>query len=193
MSVKLKYQGVLDLGGALGIQNGDVIIEFNGIKIDSMRVLTKVVGEAPVGKVATLKIWRNKKVLTKKIVLGRLEDTEQFKKKPKPTKKEHKEEDTLLKAFGIKVRDVTNKDVTNRILTTGTNGVVILEIKTDSTLSESPIQVGNIIIGLQNEQVKNVTDLENKLKKLKKSKNTSVLLTIIDFQNRSRFVGVKIK
>ena len=70
-----------------GIQNGDVIIEFNGIKIDSMRVLPKVVGEAPVGKAATLKIWRNEKVLTKKIVLGRLEDTDQFKKKSKPKKK----------------------------------------------------------------------------------------------------------
>ena len=176
-----------------GIQNGDVIIEFNGIKIDSMRVLPKVVGEAPVGKAATLKIWRNKKILTKKIVLGRLEDTEQFKKKSKPKEEENKEEDTLLKALGIKVRDVTNKDVTSRKLTTGISGVVIQEIKTEGALSDSPIQVGNIIIGLQNEKVKNVSDLESKLKKLKKSKNTSVLLTIIDSQNRSRFVGVKIK
>jgi serine protease Do len=176
-----------------GIQNGDVIIEFNGIKIDSMRVLPKVVGEAPVGKAATLKIWRNEKILTKKIVLGRLEDTEQFKKKPKTKKKENKEEDTLLKALGIKVRDVTDKDVTSRKLTIGINGVVILEIKTEGALSDSPIEVGNIIIGLQNEKVKNVSDLESKLKKLKKSKNTSVLLTIIDSQNRSRFVGVKIK
>ena len=176
-----------------GIQNGDVIIEFNGIKIDSMRVLPKVVGEAPVGKAATLKIWRNKKILTKKIVLGRLEDTEQFKKKSKPKEEENKEEDTLLKALGIKVRDVTNKDVTSRKLTTGISGVVIQEIKTEGALSDSPIQVGNVIIGLQNEKVKNVSDLESKLKKLKKSKNISVLLTIIDSQNRSRFVGVKIK
>ena len=55
-----------------------------------MRVLPKVVGEAPVGKAATLKIWRNEKILTKKIVLGRLEDTEQFKKKPKIKNKENK-------------------------------------------------------------------------------------------------------
>ena len=95
--------------------------------------------------------------------------------------------------MGIKVRDVTDKDVTSRKLTIGINGVVILEIKTEGALSDSPIEVGNIIIGLQNEKVKNVSDLESKLKKLKKSKNTSVLLTIIDSQNRSRFVGVKIK
>ena len=78
-------------------------------------------------------------------------------------------------------------------MTTGINGVVIQEIKTEGTLSDSPIQVGNIIIGLQNQKVKNVSDLESKLKKLKKFKNISVLLTIIDSQNRSRFVGVKIK
>ena len=175
-----------------GIQNGDVIIEFNGIKIDSMRVLPKVVGEAPVGKAATLKIWRNEKILTKKIVLGRLEDTEQFKKKLRPKKKKIRR-GYFIKSFGIKVRDVTDKDVASRKLTTGINGVVILEIKTEGALSDSPIEVGNIIIGLQNKKVKNVSDLESKLKKLKKSKNTSVLLTIIDSQNRSRFVGVKIK
>ena len=70
----------------------------------------------------------------------------------------------------------------------------ILEIKTEGALSDSPIEVGNIIIGLQNEKVKNVSDLESKLKKLKKSgKTLLLLLTIIDSQNRSRYVGVKIK
>ena len=45
-----------------GIKPGDVIIEFNGKKIKTMRELPKVVGEAPVGKSASVKIWRNKKI-----------------------------------------------------------------------------------------------------------------------------------
>ena len=45
-------------------KDGDVIIEFNGIKIDTMRELPKVVGEAPVGKERLLKIWRDKKIVS---------------------------------------------------------------------------------------------------------------------------------
>ena len=175
-----------------GVKDGDVIIEFNGIKIDTMRKLPKVVGESPVGKSATFKVWRNKKILTKTIILGRLEDTDEFKKKSK-TKKVEKKKDILLKSLGAKVRNITDQDISTRELKPGVTGVIIQEIQSDGVLSESSLRVGDIIIGLQNTKVKNVTDFESKLKKLIKSGNTSLLLTVIDSKNRRRYVGVKIK
>lgn len=175
-----------------GVKDGDVIIEFNGIKIDTMRKLPKVVGESPVGKSATFKVWRNKKILTKTIILGRLEDTDEFKKKSK-TKKVEKKKDILLKSLGAKVRNITDQDISTRELKPGVTGVIIQEIQSDGKLSESSLRVGDIIIGLQNTKVKNVTDFESKLKKLIKSGNTSLLLTVIDSKNRRRYVGVKIK
>lgn len=71
-----------------GLKPGDVIIEFNGTKVKTMRDLPRLVGQAPVGKAASLKIWRNKKEIIKSVVLGRLEDTAEFKQKtPAKTKK----------------------------------------------------------------------------------------------------------
>ena len=95
-----------------GIKAGDIILEFDGKKIDTMRTLPKVVANTKVGKSVQLKIWRDKKSITKRLVLGRLESSEEFKeKKTKITKKE-KEIETLK----ITVRDVTKEDITSRRL-----------------------------------------------------------------------------
>ena len=175
-----------------GIKEGDVIIEFNGIKIDTMRKLPKVVGEAPVGKEATLKIWRDKKIIEKSLVLGRLEDTDEFKQKSAPSKIE-KKDDILLKNLGAKVRNVNDQDVQARKLPTGKNGVIIMEIDENGPLAESTVQIGDVIVALQNNKILNASDFSNKIKKLISSGTKSLLLTVIDSQNRSRYVGVKIK
>ena len=58
-----------------GLQQGDIITEFNGQKVKTMRDLPRLVGEAEVGKPAKLKIWRKKRFITKTVVLARLEAT----------------------------------------------------------------------------------------------------------------------
>ena len=55
-----------------GIKDGDVILEFDGKLINEMKELPKIVAETEVGKTVKVKIWRNKKSLTKTILLGRL-------------------------------------------------------------------------------------------------------------------------
>ena len=46
-----------------------------------MRTLPKVVASTEVGKSVELKIWRNKKLISKRLILGRLESSEEFKEK----------------------------------------------------------------------------------------------------------------
>ena len=48
-----------------------------------MRALPKVVGSTKVGKSVQLKIWRNKKLITKRLTLGRLESSSEFKEQKK--------------------------------------------------------------------------------------------------------------
>ena len=62
-----------------GLKQGDIIVEFNEQKVKTMRDLPRLVGEAPVGITAKLKIWRGKRFITKNVILGRLEDTVEFK------------------------------------------------------------------------------------------------------------------
>ena len=55
-----------------GVKAGDIILEFDGKKIDTMRKLPKVVANTKVGKSVQLKIWRNKKSITKKLTLRQI-------------------------------------------------------------------------------------------------------------------------
>ena len=172
-----------------GIKPGDVIIEFNGKKIKTMRELPKVVGEAPVGKPASVKIWRNKKILTKNVVLGRLEDTAEFKQsiKPKVT------EDKSLSSLGINVRNINNNDANNRSKLKNKKGVIITNINPNGPLGMLPISVGDAIVAVQNSKIDNTKDFQSKISKLIKSGKKSILLTIVDLNNSTRYIGVKIK
>ena len=62
-----------------GIKAGDIILEFDGKKVDTMRTLPKLVAQTEVGKRVTLKIWRNQKLISKKVSIGRLESSKEFK------------------------------------------------------------------------------------------------------------------
>ena len=67
-----------------GVKSGDIILEFNGKKINQMKELPAIVAKTQVGKNVEVKIWRDKKELFKKIKLGRLETSSDFKpKQPK--------------------------------------------------------------------------------------------------------------
>ena len=61
-----------------GVKPGDIVLEFDGKQIKTMRNLPKIVANTKVGKKVDLKIWRNKKLISKKLTLGRLESSKEF-------------------------------------------------------------------------------------------------------------------
>ena len=71
-----------------GVKAGDIILEFNGERIQEMKQLPIIVARTKVGKKVKVKIWRDKKEIVKIIELGRLETSEDFKvaEKEKPSK-----------------------------------------------------------------------------------------------------------
>jgi serine protease Do len=97
-----------------GLKAGDIILEFDGKKINTMRELPKAVAGTAVGKSVVLKIWRNKKLISKRLTLGRLESSEEFKKK-KPIKPNTKKE-IKIDNLKIIVRAVNKLDISSRKL-----------------------------------------------------------------------------
>ena len=170
-----------------GIKAGDIILEFDGKKIDTMRKLPKVVANTEVGKSVKLRIWRNKKSITKKLTLGRLESSEEFKEKK--TKLVEKQEQ--IESLKITVREINNKDITSRKLNKNTNGVVITNIQNGSPLINL-LEVNDIILEVQKKPVKKTSDLKNIVDNIFKKGEKTLLLTIINKNNRRRYLGVKI-
>ena len=170
-----------------GIKEGDIILEFEGKKINNMKKLQNVVARTEVGKSVELKIWRNKKLISKRLTLGRLETSEEFKEtKPKIVKK-----DVDIQSLKIAVRDLNAQDITKRNLNKKTTGVVITEISNRSPLIKL-LSVSDIIIEVQKTSVKNSSDLNKIVNSIFKKGEKTLLLTIINKDNRRRYLGVKI-
>ena len=144
-----------------GLQQGDIITEFNGQKVKTMRDLPRLVGEAEVGKPAKLKIWRKKRFITKTVVLGRLEDTAEFKQQKTPTKSQEQ----TLSSLGIDIRNINDDDAKNRSKLRNKSGVIIKKIDPNGAMSLLAVRPGDAIVALQNTPIKNVRDFEKKLKK----------------------------
>ena len=170
-----------------GIKAGDIILNFDGKKIDTMRTLPKVVASTKVGKSVELKIWRNKKLISKRLTLGRLESSEEFKEKK--TKVVKKVED--IQKLKIAVRDVTNEDIAKRNLNKKTSGVVVTEIFSRSPLNNL-VNINDIIIEVQKTPVKSSSDLKRLVDNIFKKGEKTLLLTVINQNNQRRYLGVKI-
>ena len=170
-----------------GIKAGDIILEFDNKKIDTMRTLPRVVASTEVGKSVVLKIWRNKRLITKRLILGRLESSEEFKEKK--TKVVKKIED--IEALKIAVRDINEQDISSRNLDKKISGVVITEISNRSPLINL-LDINDIIIEVQKTPVKDTKDLERLVNNIFKKGEKTLLLTVINKNNKRRYLGVKI-
>ena len=170
-----------------GVKAGDIILEFNGEKISEMKQLPIIVARTEVGKKVIVKIWRNKKEITKEITLGRLETSEDFRVAEKSKPKKELSIDNLK----ISVREITKDDIKNRNLPNQTSGLVITKIDNDSPLKNS-IEVNSIILEAQKKKIRTVNDLNQAVKQVLNSSQKTILLVIYNSQNQRRYIGVKL-
>ena len=169
-----------------GIKSGDIILEFNKTPIKEMNELPKIVAQTEVGKTVEVKIWRNKKEITKKIKLGRLETSEDF----QVAKKKKDSNISEIKSLKISVRVLNEKDIEERKLPKQTTGLVITNIQNDSPINY--LKVNNIIIEAQKKKIRSINGLEKIVKTVLQSSEKTLLISIYNNQNQRRYIGVKL-
>ena len=173
-----------------GLKAGDIILKFDGKKIDTMKDLPKLVSNTKVGKTVELEIWRNKKLITKKLTLGRLESSDDYKAENKKVTPEPKTKNTEIEALKITVRNITTKDIKDRKLKKNLKGVVITNI-TNKSVVAGMLREGDIIIEVQKNKVLNSKQLNQLIESIYKKGEQTLLLTIINSSNQRRYLGVK--
>ena len=170
-----------------GVKAGDIILEFDGTNIKEMTELPKIVAQTEVGKTVEVKIWRNKKELTKKITLGRLETSEDFMSERKETDHNISE----IESLKITVRILSRKDIEDRKLPKNTSGLVITDIKKDSPVINY-LRVNDIILEAQKNKIKSIEDLEIVVNNVLQSDEKTILFVIYNNQNQRRYIGIKL-
>ena len=170
-----------------GVKAGDIILEFDGEKINQMKELPMIVARTAVGKKVEVKIWRDKKEIVKIVTLGRLETSEDF----KVSEKTESPKETEIKDLKITVRQINKEDIKSRNLPNQTSGLVVTKMANNSPLLSS-VEVNSIILEAQKKKIRNVNDLNQIVKQVLNSNQKTILLVIYNSQNQRRYIGVKL-
>ena len=172
-----------------GIKAGDIILEFDGKKVDTMRTLPKLVAQTEVGKRVILKIWRNQKLVSKRVLLGRLESSTEF----KAEKKAELDKSKYIKVESLKIsiRDLNKDDIAERKLPKNTTGVVVKEISEGSPLVF--VSVNDVIVELQKKKIINSNQFSILVKEIIKKGAKTLYLAIYNSSNQRSYITVKLK
>ncbi|WDM85488.1 Do family serine endopeptidase [Ehrlichia sp. JZT12] len=167
---------------------GDIILEFNGIKINSMSHLYQLVLKSSANDDIELTISRNGNITKVPVKVGKLEDFNLSGNEiNKDTFKSSELGLTLsdIKSHSLKSNYIEDEDEEDEI-----KGVVILNIDHNSDAATKNIRKGDIILQINQSKINNLSDFKDVMKKVRKNKSVALL---IKRDNASMFVTVKLK
>ena len=143
-----------------GIKPEDVIIEFNGKKIDSSDDLPWLVANSPIDKPAKVKLIREGKEITIEVKPARMPSSEELEKKYY-SKAERSSE------LGIEIENLSPQIMKKERLN---YGVRVKEVKEGSIADEADIRAGDIILELNNIKIHDVDQFVSVYRSIPKGK-----------------------
>ena len=127
-------------GAKAGLQVGDVVIEFNGKPVKRDAELVRMVGDAPVGSNATLKVLRNGQIISLNAKLAELP----AEKAAGQTAPETAPEPAAPTALGLTVTPIT-PELSQQLKLKDAKGVVVMAVKNGSPADQAGLLRGDVI------------------------------------------------
>jgi serine protease Do len=173
------------------IKPRDVILSFDGKEITEMRKLSRVVAEAKVGAEVDVVIWRDGKRRTVKAKVGELEEAEKLQSAAATSDNSAAPKGQTLDTFGLTLTEMSAELRDRYDIPAATKGVVVTKVQENSTAAEKGIRAGDVIVDINQHEVKTPNEVATRVKEARDAKRKSVLL-LIDRQGDLRFVGLRI-
>ena len=168
-----------------GLEPGDVILSFDGKKIERMRDLPRIVAETDIGTTVVVEIFRGGGLSTVEVTLGELEKAELV-----GLVGEQPEGDAqTLDRLGFTVDDLDGELAAELGLDDTLTGVVVTEVAADSPAMEKGVEPGDIIRRFGQRRVDSAADLAASVAETLDAGRSGVLL-LIERDGRERFVQI---
>ncbi len=137
-----------------GIQEGDIILSVNKIKVRNSSALVKQISNAVIGKPVILEILRDQKNIEIPVTVGRNESTAaETIQTAQPKLKSQ-----ILKSWrGLSVEEVTEQKA-QELRLANTNGVLVTEVAQNSPAQLSGLEKNDVIIAINKRRIHNLDD-----------------------------------
>ena len=171
-----------------------MVVRFDGKDIKEPKDLSRIVADTAVGKDVDVVIIRKGAEETKKVTLGRLEDTDKAKEASAKTKDEPAvEKPVTQKALGLDLATLS-KDLRGKYkIKDSVKGVIITGVDGTSDAAEKRLSAGDVIVEVAQEAVTNAADVKKRVDQLKKDGRKSVLLMVANGDGELRFVALSVQ
>ena len=150
-----------------GLQPGDVILAYNGKKIDEANNLPRLVGNTKPGQQAKLEVWRDGKRQTLNATIGEMPTQTAAARAPKPGAKEG---GVPADRLGISVRELTAPE---REKVGVEYGIVVLEVEPGATARVRP---GDVIVAVGQRRFKSLEEFQQLLEAQPKGSSVALLV-----------------
>lgn len=144
-----------------GVKEEDVVLSFNGQKVDNtVELSTRVAGTSP-GTNVNLQILRDGNEKSVSVKLGELT----------PEKAQLAQGQTTYSDLGLKVSNIS-PDLANKYnLPNDQKGVIVTAVEQNSTATQVGIQEGDVIIKVNRVDIHSVNDFNQEIRKVKPGEN----------------------
>jgi serine protease Do len=147
-----------------GLQNGDLIVGFDGKPIDDSRSLSRIVADTPIGKTVPIDVLRKSRKATYRIQIAKLEEGPPDRPGPKlsapaaPPKAKSR-----TSQLGLSLGMLDSEARAKFKLAASTKGVVVTDVDPLGPAADKNLHPGDVIVEVQNQAVKSPDEVETKL------------------------------
>jgi serine protease Do len=147
-----------------GIEQGDIILGFNGKNVSDSKELPRMLASTPIGEKAMIKLLRNGSISERTVKVGEMEE-----------EKTELAEDTSHKSLGLTVQEIT-PEIAQELGLEKDGGVVVSGVETGSPAYDAGIQPGDVIKSINQKPVTDVADFVKKAKSARGQENILLLV-----------------
>ena len=187
--------GISDLRGALvvsvekggpadaaGIKPRDIIIDFNGQEVETSSDLPRIVGNTIPDSSVIVKIWRDGSIQSVRVKVGEIPSEESSRGSQQKKKKKNESTNRL----GIVLGELSNQMKKQLDVEYG----IVVEAVQPGIASQAGIRRGDVIVGFNSKDIKNVEQFNQMLDKVDEGRNIALLIKRGDL---TTFVTMKLE
>ncbi|MEO0392371.1 MAG: Do family serine endopeptidase [Pseudomonadota bacterium] len=180
------------------IEQGDIILEFDGKNVEDMRRLPRIVAETRIGKDVPVVVWRDSDEVRLRVELGELEAAEEAGLLDASTgsndggsQGDIRTDDEALESLGLSMSALSPRLRDRYELPEDIDGVVITAVDGNGPAADKDLRSGDVVVEVNQQTVSTPEDVADMVREAR-DKGRNKVLMLVEREGNLRFIAVDI-